>query len=48
MKHNFNFHNYKLFVKVSLRYDVIVSSKRHPKSMYKAPVIRKFLSLYFT
>lgn len=28
-------------------YDLVVCSKRHPKSVYKAPVIRKFLSISF-
>jgi len=40
--------NLKQYIMALKEYDVIVGSKRHPKSMYKAPVMRKFLSLYFT
>ena len=39
--------NLKQYIMALKKYDVIVGSKRHPKSMYKAPVMRKFLSLSF-
>jgi glycosyltransferase involved in cell wall biosynthesis len=39
--------NIKQYIIALKEYDVIVGSKRHPKSMYKAPAMRKFLSLSF-
>ncbi|MEM2950635.1 MAG: glycosyltransferase family 2 protein [Nitrososphaeria archaeon] len=37
--------NIKEYLKISKKYDIIIASKRHPKSKYHAPVIRKILSI---
>lgn len=37
----------KTYVKLLKKYDVCIASKRHPKSVYKAPIMRKVLSLAF-
>lgn len=37
----------KTYIKLLKKYDVCIASKRHPKSVYKAPIVRKMLSLAF-
>jgi len=37
----------KRYVRILGRYDIIIGSKRHPKSVFKAPIMRKILSLIF-
>jgi len=37
----------KRYIKVLEKYDMCIASKRHPSSVYKAPLMRKFLSIAF-
>lgn len=37
----------KQYIKILKKYDICIASKRHPKSIYKAPIIRKILSITF-
>ena len=39
--------NLPAYLKALERFDLVIASKRHPKSKYEAPILRKFLSTGF-